>query len=137
MVDRRGLPLAIGLTAANRPDQTVFAPLLERVAPIRRPRGRPRKRPARRHADKGDDDRRCRAHLRRCGVTARIARTGVEDKAKLGRHRWVAGRTLARLARYRRPTIRSERLETIHHAFLDLGCARICLNALRWPTVGL
>ena len=137
MVDRRGLPLAIGLTAANRPDQTVFAPLLESVEPIKRPRGRPRKRPAKLHADKGHDYRHCRAHLRRHGITARIARRGVEDKAKLGRHRWVAERTLAWLARYRRLTIRYERLETIHQAFLDLGCALICLNALHWPTVGL
>ena len=137
VVDRRGVPLAIGLTAANRPDATVFAALVESVEPIKRPRGRPRRRPAKVHADKGYDYRHCRAHLRRYGLTARIARKGVEDKAKLGRHRWVAERTLAWLARYRRLTIRYERLETIHQAFLDLGCALICLDALRWPTVEL
>ena len=130
MVDRAGLPLACGLTAANRPDQTVFAALLEAVAPLRGPRGRPRQRPAKRHADKGDDVRRCRGDLRRRGIADRIARKGVEDKAKLGRHRWVVERTLAWLARYRRLAIRHERLEAMHQALLDLGCALICLNAL-------
>lgn len=137
MVDRRGIPLAIGLTAANRPDQTVFEALLESVAPIKRPRGRPRRRPGKLHADKGYDERRCRAYLRRHGIAARIARKGVEGSTRLGRHRWVAERTLAWLARYRRLTIRYERREDIHQALLDLGCALICLNALHWPAAGL
>jgi len=136
VVDRRGLPLAVGLTAANRPDQTVFAALLESVAPIKRPRGRPRRRPAKLHADKGYDAPACRAYLRRRGIAARISRTGVESKTRLGRYRWVAERTLAWLARYRRLAIRYERLEALHQAFLDLGCALICFNALRWPTIG-
>ena len=137
MVDRRGLPLAIGLTAANRPDQTVFEALLESVAPSRRPRGRPRRRPDKLHADKGYDERRCRAYLRRRGIAARIARTGVESSTRLGRYRWVAERTLAWLARYRRLTIRYEQREDIHQALLDLGCALICLKALHWPVAGL
>ena len=137
MVDRRGIPLAIGLTAANRPDQTVFEALLESVAPIKRPRGRPRRRPGKLHADKGYDERRCRAYLRRHGIAARIARKGVEGSTRLGRHRWVAERTLAWLARYRRLTIRYERREDIHQALLDLGCALICLNARHWPAAGL
>jgi hypothetical protein len=33
--------------------------------------------------------------LRRRGVTARIARPGVESKQRLGRHRWVVERTNA------------------------------------------
>lgn len=137
MVDRRGVPLAVGLTAANRPDQTVFEALLDSVAPIKGRRGRPRCRPDKLHADKGYDVRRCRRYLHRRGIKVRTARKGVEDKTKLGRHRWVVERTLAWLGRYRRLAIRYERLEAIHQAFLDLGCALICLNALRWPTVGL
>ena len=131
MVDRRGIPLAAGLTAANRPDSTVFEALLGAVEPIKRPRGRPRQRPAKLHADKGYDVARCRAYLRRRGIADRIARKGVEDKQKLGRHRWVVERTLAWLARYRRLAIRYERREDIHQAFLDLACAHICLNFLR------
>jgi transposase len=130
VVDRRGIPLAIGLTAANRPDDTVFAALLAAVAPIKRPRGRPRQRPAKVHADKGYDYPHCRATLRQRGIASRIARKGIESKTKLGRHRWVAERTLAWLARYRRLAIRYERREDIHQALLDLGCALICLNFL-------
>jgi len=50
---------------------------------------------------------------------------------KLGRHRWVVERTLlAWLARYRRLSIRYERRDDIHEAFLHLGCSLICLNYL-------
>ena len=118
--ERRGIPLAVGVSGANRPDHTVFEPLVERIPPIKRPRGRPRKRPDKLHADKGYDYRHCRAHLRRRGIKARIARKGVE-------------RTLAWLHRYRRLTIRYERDDRLHQAFLDLGCALICLNFLRGP----
>lgn len=131
MTEGRGIPLAAGLTAANRPDDTVFEALVDSVEPIKRPRGRPRRRPAKLHADKGYDYRHCRAHLRRRGIKGRIARKGVESKTRLGRYRWVVERTLAWLHRFRRLAIRYERLEEIHQAFLDLGCALICLNFLR------
>ena len=63
-------------------------------------------------------------------IKHRIARRGIESKEKLGRHRWVIERTLAWLARYRRLTIRYERLPAMHQAFLHIGCALICLNFL-------
>jgi hypothetical protein len=133
MVDRRGVPLAVGVTAANRPDDTVFAALVDTVAPIKRPQGRPRQRPAKLHADKGDEYPHGRQTLRQRGIQARIARKGQESTTRVGRYRWVAERTLAWLARFRRLTIRDERREDIHHALLDLGCALLCLNALHWP----
>ena len=63
----------------------------------------------------------------------RTSSAGVESRTRLGRFRWVAERTLAWLARFRRLAIRYERLEAMHQALLDLGCALICLNALHWP----
>jgi len=114
VVDRRGVPLAAGLTAASRPDGTVFEAVLGAVEPIRGWRGRPRRRPAKLHADKAYDIRRCRAYLRRRGIADRIARKGVEDKQRLGWHRWVVERTLAWLARYRRLAIRYERRADLH-----------------------
>jgi hypothetical protein len=39
-------------------------------------------------------------------------------------------RTLAWLSKYRRLTVRYERREDIHEAFLHLGCSLICLNYL-------
>ena len=44
---------------------------------------------------------------------------------------WViVERTFAWLARYRRFTIRHERLVAIHRAILRLGCTLICRNNL-------
>jgi IS5 family transposase len=102
----------------------VFAALLDAAA-----EAAPR-RPAKLHADKGYDYPACRAALAARGIGDRIARKGVEDRRHLGRHRWIVERTLAWLARYRRLTIRYERRETLHQAFLDLACALLCLNAL-------
>ena len=84
--------------------------------------------PTKLHADKGYDYPACRAALAERGIADRIARRGIEDRPQLGRHRWVVERTLAWLARYRRLTIRYERDEMLHQAFLDLGCALICLR---------
>ncbi len=131
MVDGRGLPLVAGLTGAERPDETVFEPLVEAIPPIRQPNGRRRKRPRKLHADKGYDVRRCRRFLRQRKIKVRIARKGVESKAKLGRHRWVVERTLAWLNHFRRLAIRYERREDIHQALLDLGCALICFRFLQ------
>ncbi len=78
--------------------------------------------------------RRCRRYLRRRGIKCRIARKGVESKTRLGRHRWVVERTLAWLHANRRLAIRYERLDAIHQAFLDLGCALICLRFLQHRT---
>ena len=130
VVDRQGLPLAVLLTAANRPDGSVFAALIDSIPPIKRPRGRPRKRPDKVHADKAYDIPRCRLALRKRGIKVRIARKGVESSARLGRHRWVVERTLSWLGKYRRLTIRYERRADIHEAFLHLGCALICLAHL-------
>ena len=110
MVDRRGVPLAVIHTAANVHDSKALEELVDAVAPIRKPgRGRPRKRPKKLHADKAYDDfERCRKALRKRGITARIARRGIESsERRLGRHRWVVERTLLSwINRYRRLRVR-------------------------------
>jgi transposase len=131
MGDRTGLPLASVLTGANRHDSTVFEELLDAVPAIKQPNGRRRKRPAKLHADKAYDIPRCRRALSRRHIKVRIARKGIDASQRLGRHRWVVERTLAWLNRYRRLTIRYERRADIHQAFLTLGCALICFNALK------
>jgi len=90
LTDRRGIPLAVGLSAANTHDLVPLEPMVDAVPPIDGPRGwpgRPRKRPAKLHCDKGYDYLRCRRAVRRPGVTPRIARRGVESSQRLGRHR--------------------------------------------------
>ena len=131
MGDRAGLPLASLLTGANRHDTVVFEEVLDAIPRIRQPNGRRRKRPHKLHADKGYDIPRCRQALRRRHIRCRIARKGVDSSERLGRHRWVIERTLAWLNRYRRLTVRYERRADIHQAFLTLGCALICFNALQ------
>ena len=118
------------LTGANQHESTVFEAVLDRIPPLKRPRGRPRTRPDKLHADKAYDMPRCRQALRRRHIKVRIARKGLESSKRLGRHRWVVERTLAWLAKYRRLTIRYERRADIHQAFLHLGCALICLHYL-------
>src|SRR5919201_1558421 len=56
LTDRRGIPLAVGLSAANTHDSLLLEPMVDAVPAIRGPcgrPGRPRKRPAKLHGDKG------------------------------------------------------------------------------------
>jgi transposase len=132
--DRGGIPLAVVLTAANVHDSKVLEEAVDAIEPIKRPRGRPgrpRKRPEKLHADKAYDFGRCRKALHKRGIKARIARRGIDSSERLGRYRWVVERTLAWLGRYRRLTVRYERRDDIHEAFLHLGCSLICLNYLK------
>lgn len=130
MTDRRGTPLVAHITGANRHDSVPFAGLIDAIPPIRRPSGQRRTRPATLHAAKASDLPRCRRALHRRHITVRIARKGVETRARLGRHRRVVERTLAWLARFRRLTVRYERRADMHEAFLFLGCSLLCLKRL-------
>jgi transposase len=129
--DCAGIPLASLLTGANCHDSVVFETLLDAIPPITQPNRRRRKRPAKLHADKAYDIPRCRRALSQRHIRVRIARKGIDSSQRLGRHRWVIERTFAWLSRFRRLTMRYERRADIHQAFLTLGCALICLNALQ------
>jgi len=93
--------------------------------------GRPRRRPDQAHLDKGYDYRRCRKALWRRGISARIARKGIESKERLGRHRWVVARTFAWLHAFRRLRIRYDRNPDVHRAFLSLACAQVTWRFLQ------
>ena len=131
LTERQGIPLVARLTAANVNDGTVLESMVDAIPPIHRPLGRPRRRPAKLHADKAYDARCYRQALRRRRIAPRIARKGIESRERLGRHRWVAERTLSWLHQLRRLRIRDERRADIHQAFLTLGCALICWSFLR------
>lgn len=131
ITDRRGTPLAIRITGANRHDSRLFEEIVDAVPSIRRRRGRPRKRPVKLHADKGYDYPHCRRALTRRHITVRIARKGTESKQKLGRHRWVVERTMAWLSQFRRLAVRYERRQDIHEAFSSLACSLLCFNAIQ------
>jgi transposase len=124
LIDAAGLPLAVGLSAANTHDSQLLEPMVDAVPAVIGPRGRPgrpRRRPAKLHGDKGYDYPGCRRLLRRRGITPRIARRGVESTTRLGRHRWKVERSLAWLLANRRLTVRYERRA--------ISCRHSCI----WP----
>jgi IS5 family transposase len=134
VIDGRGIPLAVGLSAANTHDSQLLEQLVDRVPPVKGPRGcpgRPRRRPAKLHADKGYDYPRCRQVLRRRGVSPRIARRGVESSQRLGRYRWRVERSLAWLVDFRYLQVRHGRRADYLQAFLHLACALICARFLK------
>jgi IS5 family transposase len=118
------------VTAANTGDTIVFQALLDDVPPIRTPTGRRRTRPAKVHADKGYDSHANRGYLRRRGITARIARRGIESSVRLGRHRWRVERSLSWLSCFRRLQVRWDRDSGRWFAFVLLACAVVCFNRL-------
>ena len=132
MVDRDGIPLCVMLTAANTHDSTVFEELVDAVEPIRRPRGRPRKRPKKLHADKAYDDKKCKRALEEARHQEPHSQEGHREQREVGatqvglsRGRWRGSPQVPR-----RLTIRYERRDDTHEAFLYLGCSLICLNYL-------
>ena len=131
VVDAAGVPLAIRLTPANVNDCQLFEDMLDAIPTLCvRGRGRPRHRPGKAHADKGYDYAKCRRACRTRGITARIARRGIESKERLGRHRWVVERDFAWLNAMRRLRTRYDRRASQYLGFLHLGCALICWNYL-------
>ena len=134
VIDASGIPLAVGLSAANTHDSQFLERLVDTVPAVIGPRGRPgrpRRRPAKLHADKGYDFPSCRQALRRRRISPRIARRGVESSQRLGRHRWKVERSLAWLLANRRLTVRYERRADILTALLQLAWALICVRKLR------
>jgi transposase len=128
--DRAGLPLAVGVSAANTNDHYAVKPLIRAIPAVRSRRGPRRGRPTKLHADKAYDVTELRAWLRQRGITPRIARKGIESSEKLGKHRWVIERSIAWLFGYRRLTIRYERHAHLFSAFLTLAATLTCYKKL-------
>jgi transposase len=128
--DRAGLPLAVGVSAANTNDHHAVKPLVGAIPAVRSRRGPRRGRPAKLHADKAYDVTELRAWLRQRGITPRLARKGIESSEKLGKHRWVIERSIAWLFGYRRLTIRYERHAQLFSAFLTLAATLTCYKKL-------
>jgi hypothetical protein len=94
--DPNGVPRAVVLSSANVHGSTVLDELVDAVEPVRGPvKGRHRRRPAKGHADEGYDFPRCRRALRERGIVAPIGWLGTDTSERLGRYRWVVGRTPA------------------------------------------
>jgi transposase len=65
-----------------------------------------------------------------CRIKVRIARRGIEDKATLGRHRWVVERIVSWLLGVRRLGLRYDRTQLTVRPLLTLGCVLINLRRL-------
>ena len=130
LVDRAGLPLSVGISAANTHDKLALEPLVRGIAPTRSRRGPRRRRPVKLHGDKGYDYSDLRRWLRRRGITPRIARRGIESSERLGRHRWVVERTVSWLSGCRRLHRRYERKPEHFLAFVGIAATLICHRRL-------
>ena len=131
MVDRRGLPLAVVLTGANRHDSMALTTAVDAIHPVRQRRGRPHKRPDKLHADKGYDFDRCRKDLHKRAIMPRIARRGIDSSTHLGKHRWGGGeRTFAWINPFRHLAIRYECHADLYRAFLVFAAAIIGFRAI-------
>ena len=128
--DGRGIPLAIQLTGANRNDSQHGLALVDAIPSLQGKRGRPRQRPDCVLGDRGYDAEAMRQGLRDRRIISFLARRNTEHGSGLGRWRWVVERTFAWLNQFRRLHVRYEKRADLHEAFLSLGCALICWNAL-------
>ncbi|MGV9556657.1 IS5 family transposase [Streptomyces sp. NPDC003522] len=130
IVDRQGLPLSIGISAANLHDSQALIPLVRGIPPIRSRRGPRRRRPGKLHGDKGYDYRHLRRWLASRGIRHRLARKGIESSRRLGRHRRVVERTVSWLSGCRRLHRRYERRPEHFLAFTAIAATLICHRRL-------
>ena len=128
ITDRNGLPLSVGISAANVHDSKALVPLVQGIPPVRSRRGPRQRRPAKLHADKGYDYAYLRRWLSARGIRHRIARKGRDSSQRLRRHRWVVERTVSWLAGCRRLHRRYERKAEHFLAFTSIACTLICLR---------
>nr|WP_228782094.1 IS5 family transposase [Nocardia abscessus] len=128
--DRAGIPLSVGISAANTNDAEALRPLVKAIPAIRSRRGPRRRKPGKLHADKAYDTAELRQWVRNRGIGVRIARKGIESSQRLGRHRWVIERTISWLTGYHRLSIRYDRKATHFLAFLTLAGALTCYKKL-------
>ena len=146
VTDRRGTPLGLTLTGANRHDSMALAATLDAVPGVRSGRrGRPRKRPEKLHASFGTS---LRDTLSGSGQGLRPSPVppGMPGPLHHSPHRapWrrdvrqdrptpMGGRTDLRpgIARFRRLATRYDRRADIHIALTKLATAIICMNQIK------
>ncbi|UOB08014.1 IS5 family transposase [Streptomyces sp. HP-A2021] len=125
-----GLPLSVGISAANLHDSQALIPLVRGIPPIRSRRGPRRRRPGKLHGDKGYDYRHLRRWLASRGIRHRVARKGIESSRRLGQHRWIVERTVSWLSGCRRLHRRYERKPEHFLAFTAIAATLICHRRL-------
>ncbi|AOR29874.1 IS5 family transposase [Streptomyces fodineus] len=128
MSDANGLPLVVGVSAANVHDGLGLKPMI--VGLQTDPHRGHHFKPKRIYADKAYDVPHLRKWLWGKHIGVRIARKGIDTSERLGRRRWVIERTISRLSGYRRLSLRYERHPRNYLAFLGLATALCCYKRL-------
>jgi transposase len=137
VTEGNGMPLSCSTTAANGDERQQVLPLLDQIKVNLSGGGRSRKRFKVLAADKGYDAKWLRQALRKRGIRGQIAKRRWQGKKPLGRPiqmsvpRFQQERCFAWLQRkYRRLTVRWERLKICFDAFLHLAVIHIWVNKL-------
>lgn len=119
------------LTAGQRHEQTMVAPLMEAGAVKRAGGGRPRIRPDRVAGDKGYSGRKTRQYLRRRGIGVVIPRQKRERRVRFDkeayRQRNVVERLVNRLKQFRRIATRYEKRAVNYLAMLTIAAITLWL----------
>jgi putative transposase len=132
LTDGQGIPLALTVAGANRPDMTLVADTLYNLA-IARP-APTAETPQHLCLAKGYDYPDVRTLLKHCGYTAHIPPKGEaaqDTQPRPGYHarRWVVERTHSWMNRFRALLIRWEKKLANYLAFLHFACAWITCRA--------
>jgi transposase len=93
--DANGLPLLVGISAANTHDSLALKPMVAGHQTRHDPHRDRHFKPQRLHADKAYDIPHLRKWVRGKRIGVRIARKGIESSERLGRRRWVIERTMS------------------------------------------
>jgi transposase len=131
LVDGKGTPLAVRITAANRNESLEAMNLVDDIPPIRGRRGRPRQKPKALYGDRAYGTPRNREGLKKRRIENHLARPRTPHGSGLGKIRYVVERSLAWVGQARRLKIRYDKLPSIHRAFHLLQLARICCTILQ------
>ncbi|WP_307822083.1 IS5 family transposase [Streptomyces coffeae] len=127
--DANGLPLVVGVCAANVHDSLGLKPMVAHFHIGHELHGG-HSQPKRLHAGTAYDLSGLRQWLCSRHIGVRIARMGIESSDRLGRRRWVIERTISWLTGYRRLSPRYERHPRNYLAFLGLAAALCCYKRL-------
>lgn len=129
MTDPQGIPLGVGLSAANVNDHKRAIETLEAIPSVAGRAGRPRRRPDVVFADKGYNVEAVREGIAALGIDPRIPRRA-DRSTPIGRKRWIVERTFAWINQFRRLKVRYELFAENYVGFLRLACAVIALGFL-------
>lgn len=130
--DKAGVPLVVGTTPANVPDQQVFLEMLDAMPPVRMPAGRPRYKPAAAMGDRAYGTKEIIAEVAQRRIESLLApRASKVHGSGLGKVRYVIERTLSWMGNYRRLKLCYERTGEHWQAMNELAACVICANRIR------